>query len=53
MKIKTTVTEIEATVQDLRQSNTLSDAFTEMLRKALIPDCSYDEDDENEQGDGE
>lgn len=32
MKIKTTVTEIECTANELRQSNTLSDAFYNMFR---------------------
>lgn len=44
MKIKTTttVTEIEATAEELRQGNTLSDAFCTMLRNALMPSC-YDD----------
>jgi len=32
MKIKTTVTEIECTVNELRQSNTLADSFSSWLR---------------------
>ena len=36
MKIKTTVTEIECTANELRQSNALSDGFYNMLRGFLI-----------------
>lgn len=36
MKLK--ITEIEATAEDLRQSRTLSDALTNLLRTSLIPD---------------
>ena len=32
MKIKTTITEIECTAEELRQSNSLSDGFTNMVR---------------------
>lgn len=46
MKIK--VTEIEATAEDLRQSNTLSGAFNIFLRRALIPD----EPEEEEESEG-
>ena len=35
MKIK--ITEIEASAEELRQSKSLSEAFTEALRKAFIP----------------
>lgn len=37
MKIKTTITEIEATAEDLRQSKTLADCFCDMLKMALTP----------------
>ena len=52
MKIRTTVTEIEATAQELRQSTTLSDAFVSILRRSLIPDvpsCEDDGEDEAEE----
>ena len=35
MRIK--ITEIEASAEELRQSKSLSEAFTEALRKAFIP----------------
>ena len=35
MKIKTTVTEIECNAEELRQSNSLSDAFVSAMRKAF------------------
>ena len=35
MKIKTTVTEIECNAEELRQSNSLSDAFYGAMRKAF------------------
>lgn len=35
MKIK--ITEIEATAEDLRQSSTLADSFTNLLRRCLAP----------------
>lgn len=35
MKIK--ITEMEASAEELRQSKSLSEAFTEALRKAFIP----------------
>lgn len=38
MKIK--ITEIEATAEDLRQSSTLADSFTNLLRRCLTPDVS-------------
>lgn len=37
MKIKTTITEIEATAEDLRQSRTLSDCFCDMLKMICTP----------------
>lgn len=48
MKIK--VTEIEATAEDLRHSNTLSGAFNIFLRRALIPDEPEEEESEEEDG---
>lgn len=49
MKLK--ITEIEATAEDLRQSRTLSDALTNLLRTGLIPDVSVEatEDEEEEE----
>lgn len=46
MKIK--VTEIEASAEELRQSNTLADGLTRMLRNAFAPQYSdsYEEDSE-------
>ena len=40
MKIK--ITEIEATSEDLKQSKTLSDAFTNLLRTSFIPQVAFD-----------
>lgn len=37
MKIETTTTIIECTAEELRQSNSLSDAFYNAFRKALNP----------------
>lgn len=56
MKIKTTVTEIECTANELRQSNALSDGFSNMLRGCfnnLNYDCDDDKDDEEESEDKE
>lgn len=39
MKIK--VTEIECNAEELRQSNTMAEAFTNMLRRAFTPFSSY------------
>lgn len=39
MKIKTTITEIEATAEDLRQSKTLADCFCDMLKTICTPLC--------------
>ena len=46
--IKTTISEIEADSEELRQSNTLADSFYNALRKAMTPYPLYDEDDETE-----
>lgn len=51
MKIKTTVTEIECTANELRQSNALSDGFYNMLRGCfnnMTSDCEEDEEEERE-----
>ena len=53
MKIKTTVTEIECTANELRQSNTLSDGFYNMLRGCfnnMPSDCGEEEEEEQEDG---
>ena len=44
MKLK--ITEIEATSEDLRQSKTLSDALTNLLRTSLNPTYIIDENDD-------
>lgn len=51
MKIK--ITEIEATAEDLRQSSTLADSFTNLLRRCLTPDTSAEatEDEDEEETD--
>lgn len=48
MKIKTTAIEIECTADELRQSNTLSDGFYNLFRKAFNGgcDCSSEEPEE-------
>ena len=58
MKIKTTVTEIECNVNELRQSNSLADAFSNLLRGCfnnVNSDCDEDdaEDEEAESEDKE
>ena len=58
MKIKTTVTEIECTANELRQSGTLSDGLYNLLRGCfnnLTSDCedSEEHDDETESEDEE
>lgn len=58
MKIKTTVTEIECTANELRQSSTLSDGFYNLLRGCfnnMTSDCDDDdaEDEEEESEDAE
>jgi hypothetical protein len=56
MKIKTTITEIECTANELRQSNTLSDGVFNMLRGCfnnMTSDCEESEDEEQtESGEG-
>lgn len=50
MKIKTTITEIECTANELRQSNTLSDGLCNALRGCFNNLSSdYDEDDEEDE----
>ena len=44
MKIKTIVTEIECNVNELRQSNSLADAFSNLLR-GCFNNVNSDEDD--------
>ena len=51
MKIVTTTTEIECTAEELRQSNSLSDGFYNVLRKAFngpIQEVSEEEEDEED-----
>lgn len=50
MKIKTTVTEIECTANELRQSNTVADGVLNMLRGCLnnFPSDCEDESEEEE-----
>lgn len=49
MKIRTTVTEIECNAEELRQSNSLSDAFYGALRKAFNGPVYAGTDDEDEE----
>lgn len=51
MKIKTTVTEIECTANELRQSNALSDGFYNLLRGCLNNMTSNCEESEDEEAD--
>ena len=51
MKIKTTVTEIECTANELRQSNALSDGLYNMLRgffNNMTSDCEDDIEEEEQ-----
>lgn len=51
MKIKTTITEIECSANELRQSNTLADGVFNMLRGCfnnVTSDCEDDEDEVEE-----
>jgi hypothetical protein len=55
MKIKTTVTEIECTENELKQSNSLADAFSNLLRGCfnnVNSDCD-EEDEEDEETESE
>ena len=50
MKIKTTVTEIECSANELRQSNVLSDGIYNLLRGCfnnLTSDCEESEDEDD------
>ena len=52
MKIKTTITETECNAEELRQINSLSDAFYQALRQAFngpIMNTDYRCEDEEEQ----
>ena len=54
MKIKVieTMTEIEATAQEINASQTIGSRFASLLANALTPYRAYDEDeDEDEEGD--
>lgn len=57
MKIKTTVTEIECTANELRQSNTVTDGILNVLRGCfnnMPSDCEdEDEDEDEDEGDKE
>lgn len=51
MKIKTTITEIECSAEELRQSNTVSDSLLNVLRNSFngaIPKTYEEEDDEQD-----
>ena len=51
MKIKTTVTEIECNVNELRQNNSLADSFNNWLRGCFNnanSDCNEDNEEEAE-----
>ena len=51
MKIKTTVTEIECTANEIRQSNTVADGILNTLRGCfnnLLSDCEEEEETESE-----
>lgn len=51
MKIKTIVTEIECTVNELRQSNSLADSFSNLLRGCfnnVVSDCDEDDAEDEE-----
>lgn len=53
MKIK--ITEIECNAEELRQSNTIAEAFTNMLRRAFTPFTAYNSADveDDDEGEGE
>ena len=50
MKIKTTVTEIECTAEELKQSNSLSDSFINLLRNGFNAVNPDDEEENTEVG---
>lgn len=52
MKIKTTVTEIECSANELRQSNAISDGLSNLLRGCfnnMTSDCEESENEEQEE----
>lgn len=54
MKIKTTTTEIECSAEELRQSNSLSDGFLNILRNCFngaVPDVTDEEIEEDRNDD--
>lgn len=56
MKIKTTVTEIECTANEIRQSNTVADGIINILRGCfnnLPSNCEEEEETEEEESEGE
>lgn len=53
MKIKTTSTTIECTAEELRQSNTLADAFTTAMRIAFNGPINGEEEGEEEDAEDE
>lgn len=56
MKIKTTVTEIECSANELRQSNALSDGFYNVLRQCfnnMTSDCEESEDEDEKESEVE
>ena len=53
MKIRMTVTEIEADARELRESNTLSANFAMMLSRAFQNREPFDEEEEDEADEGE
>lgn len=54
MKIKTTVTEIECSANELRQSNAISDGLSNLLRSCFNNMTSdYDESENEEQEESE
>ena len=53
MKIRVIETEIEADARELRESRTLADNFTFMLSRCFAPRYSYDDDEQDEEGEQE
>lgn len=53
MKIKTSITEIECSAEELRQSSTLSDGLYNALRKAFNGPIISDHEEEEEADNGE
>lgn len=48
MKIRTVVTEVECSAEELRQSNSLADAFTGILRRYFNGDIPEEEESESD-----